>query len=101
MRVAVHVTPRARRNGFGGLDSEGRLRMAVTAPPAHGQANAAASDVLANALGVGIRSLRLVSGARSRVKVFEILDSSPEVARRLAVLVATQSPSPNAPSGVQ
>ena len=88
MRIEVRVTPRAARNAVGGCDAEGRLRVHVTAPPADGEANAAVSAVLAEAFGVGGRSVRLVSGATSRTKLFEVEGDEAELRRRLGALAS-------------
>jgi uncharacterized protein (TIGR00251 family) len=88
MRIEVRVTPRATRNAVSGRDVEGRLRMHVTAPPADGQANAAVAAVLAEAFGVGGRSVRLVTGATSRTKLFEIEGDEAELQRRLTALTS-------------
>ena len=100
MRIEVRVTPRAGRNAVGGVDAEGRLRVRVSAPPSDGEANAAVIQVLTEALGVGSRSLRLVSGATSRVKVFEIAGEPETLAERLATLLA-KTPSEHGNGRVQ
>lgn len=51
-----------------------------------GKANEAALEALADGIGVRRRSLRLVTGARSRVKVVEIGEPPPDLRRRLAQL---------------
>ena len=94
MRISVRVTPRSAKNAVTDFDPEGRLRVYVTAPPTDGQANAAVVEVLAEALGVGRRSLQLVSGATSRTKVFEVADDSPGLASRLAALRDEPAPPP-------
>ena len=69
---AVKVTPRARRPGVTAED--GLLRVAVTAAPEDGKANAAVAEALAHALGVAKSRLHLLRGATSREKVFRLLD---------------------------
>lgn len=66
----VRVTPRARRPGV--TVEGGALRVAVTAPPEDGRANAAVAEALAHALGVAKGRLVLVRGAASRDKVFRL-----------------------------
>ncbi|KPQ08504.1 MAG: hypothetical protein HLUCCA12_01455 [Rhodobacteraceae bacterium HLUCCA12] len=53
------------------------IRIHVTDPPAEGRANAAVCALLAQALGVAPTRLRLVRGAGSRDKLFQ-LDASSE-----------------------
>jgi uncharacterized protein len=68
--IALRVTPNARRRALEGEDTG--LRAHVTAPPANGAANAAAQDLLAEALGVAKTRLVLVAGTTSRVKCFRL-----------------------------
>ena len=44
----------------------------MTAPPVEGAANRTCADLLATALGVKRRQVRIVSGEKSRTKVVEI-----------------------------
>jgi len=70
--VRVRVTPRARRPGVAW--EEGVIRIAVTAPPEDGRANAAVTEALAHALGIAKGRLSLLRGAGARDKVFRIGD---------------------------
>ena len=70
-RIALRVTPRARRNAIQ-LDADGTIRVHVTAPPEDGKANAAVAALLAKAMGVARTRLVLVRGATSRDKVFRL-----------------------------
>ena len=63
----VHAQPGARRNGVIG-ERAGAVRVAVTAPPDKGKANAAILEVLAEALGMKASQLALISGETSRRK---------------------------------
>ena len=72
VKLAVRVTPRSSRDAVEGFDAEGRLALRVTAAPADGEANAAVTRLLAKTLGLPTRDVVLVSGATSRVKVFEL-----------------------------
>lgn len=67
---AVRVTPRSRRPGV--TLEAGVLRVAVTAPPEDGRANAAVAEALAHALGVAKGRLVLLRGATSRDKLFRL-----------------------------
>ena len=63
---AVRVQPNASRNR---VEVEGEtIRIAVTAAPVEGEANAAVIRLLARALGVAPGRLRLVRGASGRDK---------------------------------
>ncbi len=88
-RIAVRVKPGTGRTRVGG-SYEGRngpaLVVSVTDPPVDGRATQAAAEALARAFGVPGRQVALVSGARSRDKIFEVI--APEVDERLARLLA-------------
>lgn len=57
----MQAKPKASRNGLAGIHA-GRLKVAVTAAPAKGKANAAVLEVLAEALGLKRSQLSLVAG---------------------------------------
>ena len=57
-------------------NSSGELCLELTAPPVEGQANEAAVDFLAESLRVPRRSVEIVTGAKSRRKLFRIASSS-------------------------
>jgi uncharacterized protein (TIGR00251 family) len=69
--LPVLARPGARRNGVQG-EQNGALKVAVTAPPEDGRANAALVEVLRAALGVKRSQIELVSGQTSREKKFLI-----------------------------
>ena len=71
-RLAILVRPRARRAGLRGFRADGRLVLAVGAPPEGGRANEAVADLLCEALGVRARDVTIVSGERSREKLVEV-----------------------------
>jgi uncharacterized protein len=71
-RLAVRVTPGARREGLEIAD--GRLLAKVRVKPEDGKANAAVLDLLAAALGIAGSRLRLLRGATSREKLFQLED---------------------------
>ncbi len=64
----VRVKPRARRAGVEGVQ-DGVLQVALREPPLEGRANEALIRLLASAMGVRRRRLRLLRGARSREKL--------------------------------
>ena len=69
--IAVRVTPRAARSRIV-AESDGALRVYVTAVPEAGKANAAVCKLLAKAMGVPKSALRLVRGETARDKVFRV-----------------------------
>ena len=79
----MRVQPRAARSEIAGLHGDA-LRVRVSAPPVDGAANAALVELLADALGVPRRCVRVVAGAGSRSKLVEIEHADVENIRRLA-----------------
>jgi uncharacterized protein (TIGR00251 family) len=85
--VAVRAQPGARRNAIVG-EHAGALRVAVTAPPERGKANAAIEATLAQALGLKASRVGLISGSSSREKRFLIVGlTADEVRSRIAALL--------------
>ena len=75
--LAVHAQPGAKRNGILG-ERSGALRVAVTAAPEKGKANAAVAAVLAECLGCKPSRVALLSGETSRQKRFLIAGQTPK-----------------------
>ncbi|AYY15379.1 DUF167 domain-containing protein [Actinobacteria bacterium YIM 96077] len=73
MRVTVRVKPGSARPRVGGRHA-GALVIAVRERAVDGKATRAALDALVRTLGCHGRDVRLVAGARSRVKTVEIPD---------------------------
>jgi hypothetical protein len=71
MRLAVHVQPRASRNAIVGWHGEA-LKVALTAPPVDGEANAALQAYLAKALGLKKAQVSLANGQSSRHKLMDL-----------------------------
>jgi uncharacterized protein len=88
-RLAIRVQPGARREGVVGRLGDGTWKVAVTAPPEGGRANAAVVEVLADALGLKARQVTVVKGAASRAKTLEVegLEAA-EVDAKLAAALA-------------
>lgn len=68
--VTVRVMPRSGRTGVEG--DPGEIRVRVRAAPEGGRATEEARRALAAALGIAPSHVRLLRGATSRIKVFEI-----------------------------
>lgn len=64
----VRVAPRASRNAIKGVE-DGVLKVALTAAPVEGAANAALVKLLSKALGVSKSSVWIVRGEHARNKV--------------------------------
>jgi uncharacterized protein len=79
----VLVTPRAARERLGPAH-EGRLKIAVTAPPVEGEANAAVCALLARALRVPRSAVTVARGEGGRRKTVHIEGVTADAVRRLA-----------------
>ena len=83
VRVRLKVTPKAKHNQIGGLldepDGGKALKVAVTAAPEDGKANAALIALLAKEWGVAKSAISVVSGATDRRKLVEIRGPSQEL----------------------
>lgn len=85
--VPVRAQPGARRNAVVGAVG-GALKVAVTASPEQGKANAALVEILAKALGVRRSQIELVAGATSRSKRLLVRSiSQDDLSQRLRVLL--------------
>jgi len=81
--LQVRVQPRASRNAII-REPDGRVRVALTAPPVAGAANKALTVFLASVFGVAKRAVTVTAGAKSRNKTVRIEGLNPaEMARRL------------------
>jgi len=87
VRLRLKVTPKARHAGFGGLlaeaDGHVALKVAVTAAPEDGKANAAMIALLAKEWGVAKTAISVVAGATDRRKLVEIRGSTAELTARI------------------
>jgi uncharacterized protein len=69
--IDILVQPRASRARIG-PEHDGRIKIAVTAPPVDGEANAAVIELVAKALGIARSSVAIVAGATGKRKTLEI-----------------------------
>ena len=72
----VWVQPRASRNEILGFQDE-YLRIRVMAPPKEGEANHLLREVLAEALGVSVSRVEILSGHKARRKRIRVMDVPP------------------------
>jgi hypothetical protein len=75
--LPVRAQPGAKRNAVLG-EQAGALKVAVTAPPEDGRANAALTELLREWLGVKRSQVELAGGATHRNKSFLIRGLSPD-----------------------
>jgi uncharacterized protein (TIGR00251 family) len=82
---AVKIHPRAKKNGITGEFGDA-LKLALTAPPVEGKANAACIEFFANLLKVPRSSVTIASGETSRNKVIRVAGmTAEEIRRRIGV----------------
>jgi uncharacterized protein len=77
---AVRVQPRARRNEIVGESGEA-LKLAITAPPVEGKANAACIQLLAEVLKLPKSSVSIAAGETSRNKLVRVVGITAEQLR--------------------
>ena len=71
VHVRVRVQPRASRDAVT-IGADGRIRIALTAPPVEGEANDALCAFIAKRVGAPKRAVSVVSGMRCREKVLRV-----------------------------
>jgi uncharacterized protein len=86
VRVAVRLSPRARAERIDGI-AGGRLKVAVTAPPAENQANEALLRLLAKKWRLPRRDLSIVQGGKSRNKLVHIAGDPTALMARLVTAI--------------
>jgi len=85
--IDVQVVPRASRAAVGPEIGD-RLRVAVTAPPVDGAANAAVIEALAAAFGVRRAAISIVRGEKGRRKTVRIEGANPATLAALRAVAA-------------
>jgi len=91
LRLAVRLTPRARRTEAVGIvrDAEGRVALAVriAAPPVDGAANEALIAWLAKVAGVAKSAVSILSGHGARTKMLRLTGDPEMLAERIRALL--------------
>jgi len=77
------VQPRASRTKVVG-EHDGRLKIALAAPPVEGEANRALQEFLADALGVRKSDVTILRGDSGRRKTVRVAGASAQAAAKLA-----------------
>lgn len=80
VELLVLVQPRASRTKVVG-EHDGRLKIALSAPPVDGEANAALIEFVSDALDVKKASVALIEGDASRRKRLRVVGVTAETAR--------------------
>ena len=76
--LPLHVQPGAKRDALAGLYGDQAVKLATTAPPVDGKANAALRKLLSKWLGIPQAQIELKSGLTGRDKQFVISGLSQE-----------------------
>ncbi len=92
--VALRVTPRGGRDDIDGLETlaNGRtvVKVRVRAIAEGGEANRAVTELLAKALGVSKRDVRVLSGTTSRLKQIAVDGDAAKLGEALRKLIAAR-----------
>ena len=72
MKISVHIKPNSRHREEVVTSDDDSLMVYTKAPAIEGRANVAAAKLLAKHFGVAPSKVKLVRGAASKYKVFEI-----------------------------
>ena len=72
MEISTHLKPNSRHREEVVVGDDGVLTIYTKAPAIEGRANAAAAKLLAKHFGVSSSKVKLVRGATSKYKVFEV-----------------------------
>ena len=72
--LAVRVTPRSSRNEIVEIQSDGTVKIHLTAAPVDGKANEDLVVFLSDVLGVPKSRIEIVAGASGRDKLVSVLD---------------------------
>ena len=72
MKISVHLKPSSRHREEVVVGDDGVLTIYTKAPAIEGRANTAAAKLLAKYFGVAPSKVKLVRGAASKYKVFEV-----------------------------
>lgn len=77
MKISVKIKPNSRYREEVVVNDDGSLMIYTKAPAIEGRANLAAVKLVAKYYGVAPSRVKLVRGATSRNKMFEIADNKP------------------------
>ena len=72
MKISVHLKPNSRHREEVVPNDDGSLTIYTKAPAIEGRANVAATKLLARHFGVAPSKVKLLRGAASKYKVFEV-----------------------------
>ena len=80
--LAVRVTPRASRNKIVEVQTDGTIKIHLSAPPVDGEANEQLIVYLAEVLNIPKSRLEIVAGQSGRDKLISVLDMDAETVHK-------------------
>ena len=80
--LAVRVTPRASRNKIVEVQTDGTIKIHLSAPPVDGEANEQLIAYLAEVLNIPKSRLEIVAGQSGRDKLISVLDMDAETVHK-------------------
>ena len=94
VRLLVHLTPNAARDGLDRIDQDAgaavRLRATVTTAPEKGKANKALVKLLAKKLRLPKSSIQIIAGLQSRDKILLITGDTPMLLNQIAAVFVSE-----------
>lgn len=79
--LSVYVQPKSSKNKISSIFDES-VKICITAPPVDGEANKAISLFLASFFNISKKNIQIVSGMRSRRKMFVLVQLTEEEVRK-------------------
>jgi uncharacterized protein (TIGR00251 family) len=80
--LAIRVTPRSSKNEISEIQSDGTIKIHLTAPPVEGKANQELVEFLSQVLEIPPSKIDIVAGSNGRDKLVSILDLDAEMVHR-------------------
>ncbi len=94
MRLLVHLTPNAARDGLDRIDknasAEARLRVTVTTVPEKGKANKALVKLLAKKLRLPKSAMQSIAGQHSRDKILLVTGETPMLLKQITAIFVSE-----------
>lgn len=76
--ITVHISPGAKQNEYLGINTEGVMRIRISAPPVDGKANLELLVFLGKLLNIPTSRIQILHGEKSKRKFIKILGINQE-----------------------
>lgn len=83
IRLAVHLTPKAKREQFSGIWNDEALKITVMAPPVDSKANTALIEFLSFSLKIPKKQIEIASGLTARDKKVMLYGDAAQLTERV------------------